>query len=63
MKANVDKANEDHAEIFFRWYKHVNREFWTSEEQVLSEMAKIKVVTAKRNELKEKITEYAKGLC
>ena len=38
LQDNLSKASEDHIEALFRWSKHVNGEFWTSEEQVHSEM-------------------------
>lgn len=62
LEANMKIVREEHLDFLFRWDKCVNGEFWTNEEQVLSEIAKIKGGTAKRNALKEKIADYAKGL-
>ena len=62
LAMNLDKAIEEHVDILFRWDKHLNREFWNSEEQVNNELSKIKGVVAQRNTLKDKITEHVKGL-
>ena len=61
LQANISKAGEDHIEVLFRWDKHVNGEFWTTEEQLNEELNKIKVVVAKRKTLQDKIKDYVKG--
>ena len=61
LELNIEKASAKHIETLFRWEKYEKGEFWTTEEEVIAHVSQVEGVTAKRNTLKDKITDYVKG--
>ena len=61
LSLSIDEATYGHINVLFLWNKQGKGEFWYAEDQALLEISKIKRVNAKRNVLKEQITNCDKG--